>query len=83
MLMKLNKMSPPEIYSWMGKYPKNSKTIPDLQNSLFIHRNVCWFKNDHAFQKLIVKSNIMFVKSKNDCEFKNCSDNFQINVHRF
>ena len=40
----------------MEKYPKNSKTVRDLQNSLFIHKMFADSKDDHAFQKIFVKS---------------------------
>ena len=40
----------------MQKYPKNSTTIRDLQNSLFIHKMFTDSKNDHVFEKMCVKS---------------------------
>ena len=40
----------------MEKYPKKSKTVYDLQNSLFIHNMFADSKNDHAFQKMFIKS---------------------------
>ena len=45
-----------KIYSWIEKYPKNSKIVRDLQNSLLIHKMFADSKKDHAFQQMFVKS---------------------------
>jgi hypothetical protein len=77
MSMKFNKISPIQKCSWIEKYSKNSKTVRDLQNSLPVHKMFADSKDDHAFQKMFVKSKKMFVN------FTNCSNNFQKNVRRF
>ena len=56
--------------SCMEKYPRNSKIVRDLQNSLFIQKMFADSKNDLAFQKMFMN-------------FKNCSTHFQKNVLRF
>ena len=49
--------------TWNANYPKNSKTICDLQDSLLIHKMFADSKNDNAFSKSLLNQ-------KNVCEFQ-------------
>ena len=69
MLMKLNKILPIQKCSWIGKYPKISKIVRDLQNSLFINRMFVDSKMIMHFEKYMLNQQ------------KNCE--FQILFHQF
>lgn len=59
MLMKLNKILTIQEIFIDGKYPKNSKTVRDLQKSLFIQKMIMHFKKCFQLKKyLLNKKNV-------------------------